>query len=115
MAEKRRCVPWITFLRRRWDIIDVGISFHGTWMTKGHPSPVGIGFVLEASYTRIVTDFEALFNCLICQHGKQHVNKRFHGSRESNKVEEAVSGLHDLVNYNHRSTSTLAPLQLHGL
>ncbi|XP_050709396.1 uncharacterized protein LOC126994185 [Eriocheir sinensis] len=47
-------------------VVDVDVTFDGTWMTRGHRSHIGIAFVLEAD-TRQVLDFEVLCNhCIPC-------------------------------------------------
>ena len=59
-------------------IIDLEVSFDGTWMTRGHRSHIGIGFVIDV-YTGIVLDFEVLCNyCIACHKREKSGAKRNH-------------------------------------
>lgn len=40
-------------------VLNIDVSFDGTWMTRGHRSKVGVSFVIECN-TGIVVDFEVL-------------------------------------------------------
>lgn len=47
-------------------ILDVDVSFDGSWLTRGHTSQVGVGSVIEV-YTGFVLDIEVLSNyCHTC-------------------------------------------------
>ena len=46
--------------------IDVHVSYDGTWMTRGHKSHVGVGFIIDCN-TGFILDFEVLSNdCALC-------------------------------------------------
>ena len=46
--------------------VDIGVSFDGTWLTRGHKSHIGAGFVIKID-TGFVMDFEILSNfCFSC-------------------------------------------------
>ena len=48
-------------------VIDIEVSFDGTWLTRGHKSHVGVGFIIEV-YTGTVIDLEVLCNhCQYCK------------------------------------------------
>jgi hypothetical protein len=47
-------------------LLDIEVSFDGTWMKRGHSSHIGIGFVIEYN-TGIVLDLEVICNfCMDC-------------------------------------------------
>ena len=49
-------------------ILDIAVSFDGSWQTRGHHSNIGIGFVIDAS-TGAVLDYEVQSKlCRICSH-----------------------------------------------
>ena len=51
-------------------ILEVDVTYDGTWMTRGHQSHIGVGFVMD-SETGAVLNFEVLSNfCQMC-HVKQ--------------------------------------------
>ena len=51
-------------------ILEVDVTYDGTWMTRGHKSHIGVSFVMD-SETGAVLDFEVLSNfCQMC-HVKQ--------------------------------------------
>ena len=57
------------------DIIDISVSYDGTWMTRGHRSHIGVGFVIECD-TGFVIDFEVLSNfCLACKLKEKSVSE----------------------------------------
>lgn len=41
------------------DVIDISVTYHGTWQKRGHTSLYGIGIVME-SITGLVVDFHIL-------------------------------------------------------
>ena len=48
------------------DLLDIVVSYDGTWMTRGHTSHIGVGIVIEMD-TGMVIDFEVLSNfCQVC-------------------------------------------------
>jgi hypothetical protein len=48
------------------ELVNLAVSFDGTWMTRGHRSHIGVGFVIDC-VTGFVVDFEVLSNfCEIC-------------------------------------------------
>jgi hypothetical protein len=49
-------------------ILDIDVSYDGTWMTRGHRSNIGVGIVMEA-YTGFALDFEVL--CKYCDQCKK--------------------------------------------
>ena len=44
--------------------LDIAVSFDGTWMTRGHKSHIGAGFVID-SETSFVLDCEVLCNLCV--------------------------------------------------
>ncbi|KAK8372125.1 hypothetical protein O3P69_011014 [Scylla paramamosain] len=67
-------------------ILDVEVSYDGTWMTRGHKSHIGIGFVLDV-YTGIVLDFEVICNyCIACE------KRRMKPSNKSHKCHKNFDG-----------------------
>lgn len=59
-------------------ILDVEVSYDGTWMTRGHKSHIGIGFVIDV-YTGIVLDFEVLCNyCIACEKRRMKPSNKTH-------------------------------------
>lgn len=50
--------------RQEDGILDVDVTYDGTWMTRGHRSHIGVGFVMD-SETGAVLDFEVMSN--FCQ------------------------------------------------
>ncbi|GBN18257.1 hypothetical protein AVEN_81276-1 [Araneus ventricosus] len=49
------------------DIIDIGVSYDGSWLTRGHTSNIGIGCVIDLM-TGFVIDFEVMSKrCEECQ------------------------------------------------
>lgn len=74
-------------------ILDVEVSYDGTWMTRGHSSHIGIGFVIDV-YTGFVLDFEVLSNfCIACVKKKTKCNnacqKNFDGKSGAMEAEAA--------------------------
>lgn len=57
-------------------ILNIDVSFDGTWMTRGHRSKIGVAFVIEC-YTGTVIDFEVLssycHSCVLLD--RKHSNK----------------------------------------
>lgn len=52
------------------EIVDIGVSYDGTWLTRGHTSNVGIGCVIDL-LTGFVIDYEVMSKrCDECQHTK---------------------------------------------
>ena len=48
-------------------ILNINVSYDGTWMTRGYQSHIGCGFVIETD-SGIVVDFEVLCNyCDVCE------------------------------------------------
>lgn len=75
-------------------ILNIEVSFDGTWMTRGHKSHVGVGFVIEV-HTGIVIDFEVLCNycrtCSISSKTRKHkCMKNYEGKSGAMEAEEAV-------------------------
>lgn len=74
--------------------LHIEVSFDGTWMTRGHRSHIGIGFVIEV-YTGLIVDFEVICNyCPICKSGKvkkgpHRCHMNFPGKAGSMEAEEA--------------------------
>lgn len=67
-------------------ILNIEVSYDATWLTRGHKSHIGIGFVAEI-YTGFVLDYEVLSNfCLQCSRLSTEKEK---GKINSQKYEEA--------------------------
>ncbi|GFX89784.1 uncharacterized protein TNCV_2245841 [Trichonephila clavipes] len=41
------------------DIVDIGVSYDGSWLTKGHTSNIGLGCVIDL-LTGFVIDYEVM-------------------------------------------------------
>ncbi|GBN45283.1 hypothetical protein AVEN_167517-1 [Araneus ventricosus] len=55
---------------RNNDIVDIGVSYDGSWLTRGHTSNIGIGCVIDL-LTGFVIDFEVMSKrCEECQQTK---------------------------------------------
>jgi hypothetical protein len=55
------------------NILNIDVSFDGSWMTRGHKSHIGLGFVMEAD-TGFCVDHEVLSNfCQKCS----RINKNY--------------------------------------
>ncbi|GBN05174.1 hypothetical protein AVEN_230511-1 [Araneus ventricosus] len=57
------------------DIIDIGVSYDGSWLTRGHTSNTGVGCVIDL-LTGFVIDFEVMSNvcmklCMRCEECQQ--------------------------------------------
>lgn len=51
-------------------LLDIDVSYDGTWMTRGHKSHIGVGFVVECN-TGFVLELEVLSNyCIVCSKKK---------------------------------------------
>ncbi|XP_068237024.1 uncharacterized protein [Palaemon carinicauda] len=82
-------------------VIDIDVSFDGTWLSRGHKSHVGVGFVIDV-FTGKVLDCEILCNyCKICDKGNEEgqeegnepnhkCNKNFEGKSGAMEAEEAI-------------------------
>lgn len=54
-------------------ILDIDVSYDGSWMTRGHSSHIGVGFVIEC-HTGFVIDMEVLSNdCVKCTQKKNNL------------------------------------------
>ena len=53
-------------------VVDVAVSFDGSWQTRGHHSNIGAGFVID-SYTGGILDYEV--KSKVCQRCTQTSNK----------------------------------------
>ncbi|GBN51214.1 hypothetical protein AVEN_114572-1 [Araneus ventricosus] len=52
------------------DVVDIGVSYDGSWLTRGHTSNIGIGCVIDL-LTGFVIDFEVMSKrCEECQQTK---------------------------------------------
>lgn len=58
-------------------VLDVDVSFDGTWYTRGHSSLFGIGTVIKTN-TCLITDYEVVGKmCQVCNcHEGRHKNKQ---------------------------------------
>lgn len=76
------------------DILNVDVSFDGTWLTRGHNSNIGMGFVIEAE-TGFVLDFHVLSKycqkCLrICKKYKDDEPRRLEEIHRHNLLGECL-------------------------
>ena len=63
-------------------ILDIDVSFDGSWLTRGYQSHIGVGAVIDA-YTGFVVDFHVCSNyCVICN--------RLEEKRNKNKISDVV-------------------------
>ena len=85
-------------------VLDIDVSFDGTWLTRGHSSHVGVGFIMEL-YTGCVIDFEVLRNyCYSCKikRGPHRCHKNYEGKAGAMEPEEARRLWARSKNYNFR-------------
>ena len=54
----------ILWFPRYTDFPDIAVSFDGSWMTRGHKSHIGVGFVIDCE-TGFILDYQVLSN--ICR------------------------------------------------
>lgn len=89
-------------------ILDVDVSFDGSWMTRGHKSHIGIGFAVEVN-TGFVLDFDVLSNyCAVCSSkpNKAHdCKKNFDGKAGAMEGEIAVRIWSRTTDYKMRFTT----------
>lgn len=75
------------------NVINIDVSFDGTWLTRGQKSHVGVGFVIEV-FTGTVIDFEVISNyCKTCSENKEkphNCGKNFDGKSGAMEAEQAV-------------------------
>ncbi|KAK3889782.1 hypothetical protein Pcinc_006343 [Petrolisthes cinctipes] len=73
-ARRQECITGVRRFYAKSDILpdptnyllDIVVSYDGTWMTRGHTSHIGAGIVIEVD-TGMVIDFEVLSNfCQVC-------------------------------------------------
>lgn len=58
------------------EVVDIAVSFDGTWHKRGHTSHTGIGVAVDI-LTGLVVDFEVMPNfCLICEREKAKEDSR---------------------------------------
>ena len=73
-------------------VVNIDVSFDGTWLTRGHQSHIGVGFIIEVC-TGIIVDFEVLRNhCKVCEidkSRKHRCHKNFDGKAGAMETEEA--------------------------
>lgn len=73
-------------------LLDIDITFDGTWMTRGHGSHIGIGLVLEVDI-RLVVDFEVLCNnCIPCKARKKVSPATFSAWKERHQCHKNFDG-----------------------
>ncbi|GFW45002.1 uncharacterized protein TNCV_4513161 [Trichonephila clavipes] len=82
------------------EITDLSVSFHGTWLTRGHTSLIGVGCVIDmlAGY---VVDFEVMSK--VCRHCSVAKNKLGQSSAEFSIWYEGHKSECDI---NHLGSST---------
>lgn len=72
-------------------IINTEVTFDGTWMTRGHKSHTGTGFLVKVN-TGIKVEFEVLCSfCIVCHRGKFHhqrCHKNFDGRSGAMEAEK---------------------------
>ncbi|KAK8736079.1 hypothetical protein OTU49_005223, partial [Cherax quadricarinatus] len=70
-------------------ILDIDVTYDGTWHTRGHHSNIGIGVIIDA-LTKLVIDYQVLCKfCNICSYRKSCWNKKIISDA---KCEELVEG-----------------------
>ena len=80
-------------------VLDVDVSFDGTWMTRGHKSQLSAGFVIEAD-TQIVVDHEVLSKyCYTCtklsnkyKHNEDLLEEKMQEHKNSGNCEQNYEG-----------------------
>lgn len=76
-------------------VLDIDVSFDGTWHKRGFTSHYGVGLVIEV-YSGLAIDYEVLSNfCLVCSSKKDNLQnhdcmKTFHGSSKAMEAEAAL-------------------------
>lgn len=81
------------------DIVNISVSFDGTWLTRGHSSQIGVGCVIDL-LTGYVVDYEVLSKrCTECEQAK--------ASLKENSAEFDVwfQGHKQICSVNHRGSS----------
>lgn len=71
------------------DIVNISVSYDGTWLTRGHTSQIGVGSVIDL-LTGYVVDFEVLSKrCTQCEQSKASLGENspefdvwFHGHKK---------------------------------
>ncbi|GFX59663.1 uncharacterized protein TNCV_3754281 [Trichonephila clavipes] len=82
------------------EITDLSVSFDGTWLTRGHTSLIGVGFVIDM-LTGYVVDFEVMSK--VCRHCSVAKNKLGQSSAEFSIWYEGHKSECDI---NHLGSST---------
>ncbi|GFV02961.1 uncharacterized protein TNCV_2744241 [Trichonephila clavipes] len=82
------------------EITDLSVSFDGTWLTRGHTSPIGVGCVIDM-LTGYVVDFEVMSK--VCRHCSVAKNKLGQSSDEFSIWYEGHKSECDI---NHLGSST---------
>ncbi|GFU85286.1 uncharacterized protein TNCV_2385931 [Trichonephila clavipes] len=58
-------------------ITDIDVTFDGTWLTRGHSSQIGVGYVIDL-LTGFVMDFEIMSKrCIECEQAKSGFGRKF--------------------------------------
>lgn len=83
-------------------ILDIDVSFDGTWMTRGHGSKIGVAFVIEFG-TGIIIDFQVLSSyCASCDILKSKYAKKTLSFEEFQKKQAEHK---DKCKINYKGTS----------
>ncbi|GFW20082.1 uncharacterized protein TNCV_2320231 [Trichonephila clavipes] len=76
-------------------ITDIDVTFDSTWLTRGHSSQIGVGFVIDL-LTEFVMDFEIMSKrCIECEHAKSGLGEN---SAEFHVCDDAHFWLNGYVN-----------------
>ena len=80
-------------------VIDLAVSFDGSWMKRGHTSPYGVGCAIEV-VTGLIVDFVVMsLYCQSCSYATTH-----YGGRDMSEFEEWYRA-HTDCNCNSQGTS----------
>nr|XP_053641077.1 uncharacterized protein LOC128694796 [Cherax quadricarinatus] len=83
-------------------ILDIDVTYDGTWHTRGHHSNIGIGVIIDA-LTKLVIDYQVLCKfCSMCSFHKSCWNKKIISDA---KYEELVEGHKPQCHKNYSGTS----------
>lgn len=87
------------------EIVDISVSFDGTWLTRGHTSQIGIGCVIDIQ-TGYVVDFHVMSKyCRECDYSRKELGD------DSAEFNIWYGGHKDVCNINHTGSSGAMEVQ----
>ena len=82
------------------DVVDICVSFDGTWHKRGHTSHTGIGVAIDI-LTGYVVDFEVVLNfCLVCER-----EKNMEDDRTLSSLKDFMAKHKEVCTINHSGSS----------